>query len=453
MNNPKITVYISSFNYGKYLQEAINSVLKQSADCWELLLINDNSSDNTDELMNLYSGDKRVKIFTTKGIGLPAVANLAVKHSQGEYIIRLDADDIFDENILLVLQNHMDRNPEVALVFPDYYLMDDAYGIIMHERRDALYDNNHVLDIPANGACTMIRKSVLEKIGGYREDLGAQDGFDIWTRITKEHKCSNINLPLFYYRRHGANLTENNQRILSARRTIKKDAISALLDSFRPIISVIPCRKNYDVYPDLWSLDIDGQTLLDIAIQTNIKSSLFDKIIITCDNEDVKKIIKKYDDKRLQFVLRDSKNTIPSSNIVPALENVVKQLGIGWNGISFLSYIQAPFTTVDTIEESISTLLLNDADSSFAVEEVECSLFKRSSNGLLPINHFGKFRSDFNVIYSDARTALATKNSNLRTGSITGSKIVNFVVHKDENFYIHSKKDIEILKLLWKLKK
>ena len=450
MKAPRITVYVSSFNYGKYVQEAINSVLKQSCDDWELLLINDNSTDNTEDVMNLYAGDERVRIFKAKGIGLPAVANLAIKNAKGDYIIRLDADDIFDENILLVLANFLNKNPDIALVFPDYYLMDDAYGIIMHERRNAIYDNNHVLDIPANGACTMIRKDVLQKIGGYREDLGAQDGFDIWTKISKEHKCSNINLPLFYYRRHGENLTENNHRILSARRTIKKDAVNSLIEKFRPIISIIPCRKNYDSHPDLWSFDVNGQTLLDIAIQTNIASNLFDRIIVTCDNDSVLQVMKKYNDKRLLFVPRDTKNTIPSSNIVPALENVVKHLEIGWNGITFLSYIQAPFTTTETIEESVYTLILNDADSSFAVEEINNDLFKRSANGLLPINHFGKFSSDFNIIYSDARTALAAKNSNFRTGSLTGSKIVNFVLGKDENFFIHSKKDLEIVRLLSK---
>jgi len=453
MEKVRITVYISSFNYGKYIREAINSVLKQSIDGWELLLINDNSSDNTGEVMDLYAGDERVRIFKTKGIGLPAVANFAVKHALGKYIIRLDADDIFDENILLVLGNFMDKNPEVALVFPDYYLMDDSYGIIMHERRNAIYENNHVLDIPANGACTLIRKKILEKIGGYREDLGAQDGFDIWTKITKEYKCSNINLPLFYYRRHGENLTENNQRILSARRAIKKDAVNVLVEKFRPIISVIPCRKNYDVYQDLWNHDVDDRTLLDIAIQTNIKSSLFDKIVITCDNEAVTTVMEKYNDKRLIFIPRDSKNTVPSSNIVPALENVVKNVGSGWNGITFLSYIQAPFTTLDTMEEAVYTLILNDADSSFAVEEINTSLFRRSAHGLLSINDFGKFRSDFNTIYGDARTALAAKNNNFKTGSLTGSKIVNFVVHKDEKFFIHSRKDLEVLKLLWKLNK
>ncbi|HOY68968.1 MAG TPA: glycosyltransferase family 2 protein, partial [Candidatus Ozemobacteraceae bacterium] len=199
----KISVYIASHNYGKYLQEAINSVLRQSIGGWELILINDNSFDNTQEIMELYRGDPRVSILTTNGIGLPAVANLALKVAKGEYLIRLDADDVFDENILLVLSNKLDRDPDVALVFPDYFLVDETGGFIIYEGRGALHKSNHMFDMPANGACTMIRRSVLEKLGGYREDLGAQDGLDLWLKVIKEYKCANINLPLFYYRRHG----------------------------------------------------------------------------------------------------------------------------------------------------------------------------------------------------------------------------------------------------------
>ena len=122
MKKVKVTVYITSHNYGKYLQDAIESVLRQTIDCWELLLFNDDSTDNTQSIIDLYKGDERIRIFNTDGIGLSRVANLALEYSGGEYIIRLDADDVFDENILLVLSNCLDRDSDVALVFPDYFL-------------------------------------------------------------------------------------------------------------------------------------------------------------------------------------------------------------------------------------------------------------------------------------------------------------------------------------------
>src|SRR5262245_6069839 len=123
---PKVTVYVVSHNYGRFLPEAIESVLRQHYEDWELLLIDDNSTDNTAEVMRLYESDPRVRIFRTTGIGLPAVANLALREARGDYLIRLDGDDVFDENILFVMTSYLDRHPELALVFPDYYLMDEG---------------------------------------------------------------------------------------------------------------------------------------------------------------------------------------------------------------------------------------------------------------------------------------------------------------------------------------
>ncbi|MGD9080864.1 MAG: glycosyltransferase family A protein, partial [Desulfobacterales bacterium] len=97
MNKPLITVYIASHNYGKFLEHAIESVLKQTVDNWELLIINDDSHDDTEEVMKLYASDPRIRLYKTTGIGLPAVCNLALKKAKGNYIIRLDGDDFFDE--------------------------------------------------------------------------------------------------------------------------------------------------------------------------------------------------------------------------------------------------------------------------------------------------------------------------------------------------------------------
>lgn len=450
---PKITVYISSHNYGRYLQEAIESVLRQTIDGWELLLINDNSTDNTAEVMRLYKSDKRIKVFHTAGLGLPGVANLALKHAKGEYILRLDADDVFDENILLVLGHYLDRHPDYALVFPDYFLVDDAGGLIRHESRKSLYSANHSMDVPANGACTMVRTKILRKIGGYREDLGAQDGFDLWTKVSRQYKCANVNLPLFFYRRHGANLTENAGRILNARRTIKQDACKADLDRQRPIIAVIPCRKHYDIYPDLWSKKLGGKALLDIAIETCIASKVFDKIVVTSDNTAVKAHMRRFKDKRLCFVERSKASTLNSKSVVETLEHVCKELKVGTKGITVLSYIQAPFTTTESLEEALYTLLLNNTHSAFAVEELSEVLYKRSPHGLVPITPSSGITSDFDTVYAGAPTATASRNSNFKTGSLTGSRIAHFVIPKNEAFFIRSQRDYEIAKILKKDRK
>jgi len=446
----KITIYIASHNYGKYVQEAIESVLRQTIDNWELLLFDNGSTDNTADVMALYKNDPRVRVFKTHKMSLPHIANIALKKSRGKYIMRLDADDILDENIILILSNYLDRHSEFALVFPDYYLVDDYGEIISHERRKQLYHSNHLLDMPANGACAMIRAGVLKSIGGYREDLGAQDGFDLWSKITNKHKCANVNLPLFYYRRHGNNLTENRLMILSARRAIKRDAAVKIIDKYRPIIGVIPCRKNYDIYPDLWSKKINGSTLLDNAIKQSISSDLLDKIVITSDNPQVQDIMANYRDKRLKFIERSPKSTIISASIVFTLENIAKKLKVQNCGVTSLLYIQAPFINAASLEESIYTLVMNEADSAIAVEEIADQLYKRAPHGLTCINSVGNMRSDFNTVYKQTRTFLSTKNTNFKTGSLMGSKVAHFVISKEESFFIETKSDFDIAKALLK---
>lgn len=448
MRKIKTTVYISSHDYARYLQQAIESVLRQTVNNWELLLINDGSTDNTRDLMELYRGDSRIKIFEVPNIGLPGVANFALKNSRGEYIMRLDADDVLDENILLVLSNYLEKFPDIALVFPDYFLIDDHDGIIRYESRQSIYHSNHLLDMPANGASTMIRKKVLESLGGYREDLGAQDGFDLWTKILHRHKCANVNIPLFYYRKHGNNLTENKVRILSARRTIKKDACTVKLDEYRPIIAVIPCRRYYDIYSNLWSKKLNGKTLLDMAMEACMHSSIFDKIVVTSDTKAVQKNMSKYKDSRLCFIERNRESTLFSRSIVYTLEHIIKILGIGWNGTSVLSYIQAPFTTTASLEESVNTLILNNSDSAFSVEEIEEYLYKRTPHGLTPINFQEKMRSDFDMVYASTPTSTATRNINLKTGSLMGAKISYFIVPKEEAFFIRAKRDYDIARIL-----
>ena len=450
MKKIKITIYIASHNYGKYLQEAIESMLRQTVDDWELFLFNNDSTDNTADVMGRYKGDPRIRVFTTRKIALPGVANLALKKARGEYIMRLDADDVLDDNILLVLGNFLDRHPDIALVFPDYFLIDDYGELISHERRKKIYHSNHLLDIPANGACTMIRVKVLKKLGGYREDLGSQDGFDIWSRITRKYKCTNVNLPLFYYRRHGNNLTENQPMILSARRVIKKDASTSLLNKYRPIICAIPCRRNYDIFPDLWSRQIDGETLLDKAIKTSLASTVLDNIIVTSDNPRVQDVMAKYHDKRLTFIERSAKSTIISASIVFTLENIVRKLKMQHAGITSLLYIQAPFTSTANLEESIYTLVMNEADSAIAVEEMTSQLYKRTSHGLICINSVGNMKSDFDTVYNQARTTLAAKNINFKSGSLMGLKVASFVIPREEAFFIDTKRDFEVAGALLK---
>jgi len=450
MSKPKISVYIPSHNYGEFLQESIESVLRQTYDSWELLVINDKSSDNTSDIMELYSGDERIRLFHTNYGSLPKVCNFAIRKSRGEYIIRLDGDDVFGSNILLVLATHMERNPDCSMVFPDYYLIDESGNIFAEERREKYFERNHVFDSPANGACCLIRKCVLEQIGCYREDLGAQDGYDLWNKLINSLAFANINLPLFYYRRHSTNLTCNTHRILIARRRIKLDAIADKLERFKPIILFIPCRRNYDFALDLWKRELGSKSLLEREIEKVLPSKIFDHIVVGSDSLEAKNVVEKYSDPRLHFHLRKREDTIRSTSLAVTLKSLFLSIDSQLSGITVVSYPQAPFVTLESLEEAATTLVINDADSALGVEEIKAPLYKRDSHGLTRINPNRGFNSDFDTLYQEVNTARALKNKNVTRGSMEGSFIVYFTMQNDESFFINSEQKMRIAQVLLK---
>lgn len=446
--NHRFSVYVVSHNYGRFLGDAIESVLRQTVDDWELILLDDGSSDETPEVMNCYRGHPKVTIHRTEGIGLPAVCNIALREAKGKYIIRLDGDDVFDDNILLVLGSYLDRDEELALVFPDYYLVDEAGEIFSHERRKKLFSGDHLMDVPPNGACTMVRCEVLRTIGGYREDLGAQDGLDLWVKISADYKSANVNLPLFNYRRHGQNLTEQPHRIVNARREIKKDATLKKLETMRPIIAVIPCRRYFDFVPDLWAQDLGGHSLLARDIETCLASSLIDKIVVACDNPVAEDTVSSFEDTRVHFFLRNERSTLRSSSIVDTLKEVLCKYDPDNRGITVLRYIQTPFVSTGTLEEAITSLAISGADSACPIEELSSRIYRRTAYGLSPVNIDRGILVSEEQLYRDASTCIALCNSNLKNGSLTGAIMAGFVVSAAESFFISSMHELEIARAL-----
>jgi glycosyltransferase involved in cell wall biosynthesis len=449
MTKPKITVYCISHEYGKFLEQAVESVLRQTTDNWELLLIDNASVDNTASVIEYYRNDPRIRAFRLEENGnLPSVCNFALEQAQGDYVMRLDGDDFLDENILLILGNWLDQNPEHDLVFPDYYLVTESGEVFSHQRREKITDKNHLLDAPANGACTMIRTETLHAVGGYREDLGAQDGFDLWSKILDHSKFANINLPLFFYRRHGRNMTERASLIQDARRRIKLDAIENQLEKFRPINLVIPCRENYDFRKDVWDAPFRQTTLLRHCLSKFILSRLADRIIVACDNEVLRDVLTEFDDERMLFHLRKKDETFRSTPLAPSLRKALEKTDPEAAGTTLVTYCQAPFVSVDTIEEALTTLAMNDVDSSLGVEVINEPIYKRDAHGLLRISQNSSFSSDFDQLYRQTNCVLATRSRNLVKGSLLGAEKALFVVPPSENFFIDTKQKLEIAEIL-----
>ena len=130
---PRVTVYILNYNYGSYISKAIDSVINQTFKDIEILVIDDGSNDNSLEVIKNYS--RKVKVIEQNNIGLVKSIIKAFSIAQGEYVVRLDADDWLAPDCIEKLVNKIEEDENTALVFPDYFEVDEFGQIIRRIKR------------------------------------------------------------------------------------------------------------------------------------------------------------------------------------------------------------------------------------------------------------------------------------------------------------------------------
>lgn len=199
-----VSVIVTSYNYERYVERAIRSCLDQSLpkSQYEVIVINDCSTDNTKKVLENYASDIRIYNLDTN-IGLAAARNLGVKKARGQFVMFLDADDYIHHELLSVLQLFLTENNSLDAVASDYLLVDER--------------GNHIEHVSAEKkpiACgIMFRKDFIIDIGLYDESFRAREEEDLRIRFLKKYNIYNIILPLYRYRRHGENLTDNKQEM------------------------------------------------------------------------------------------------------------------------------------------------------------------------------------------------------------------------------------------------
>jgi len=190
--NDLISVYITNHNYGKYIKRSIDSVLHQSYQNFELIIIDDGSNDNSKKIIEKYSNNEKVKIIYQQNKGLTVSNNIAIKISKGKYITRLDADDWLDRNFLQIMVDTANSSKDCAMVFCNYYITNSNGQVIdQFYRHD--FKKVKLMDQPAHGACSLINLKILRDLGGYDAQFKCQDGVDLWLKLINKFKIKSIN--------------------------------------------------------------------------------------------------------------------------------------------------------------------------------------------------------------------------------------------------------------------
>jgi len=437
----KVTVYIPAYNYGKYIEMAIQSVLNQTMEDWELIVINDGSTDNTSEILKGYESHPKIRIIEQQNKGLTVSNNIALRLSSGKYLMRLDADDYLDENALLVLSNVLDSKQEIGLVYPDYYVIDEEGEVLEIVRRKKIGEEVELLDLPAHGACTMFRKECLVRIKGYEESIGCQDGYDIWLKFNRLFKPSNVNVPLFYYRQHRGNLTKDQQKLLRTRKAIKSDFVRKYLDNDVPrVLGIIPVLKKSLSYPYSPFVDLAGKPLLWYTIHEALQTKTLDKVVVTSDDDEVLNYAKAFAD--ITIIKRPPELTKSSSkieSIVIHTLNVLKEKHNVHNPDAVMVlYVNVPLRKATHIEEAINTMAIFDVDSVVSVCEELAFCYTHDRDGLAPIWSKRDFRIERNSIYKENGAILLSKVTAVTEKDFWGKKIGHVIMLPEESIKINS---------------
>lgn len=199
-----ISVVMPTYNYARYIGEAIDSVLAQTRSDYEIIVIDDGSNDGTGDLIkNKYP---MVRYFYTKQNGVSSARNLGIKVSKGEFIAFLDADDVWLPEKLEKQIDVFNKKKEVGMVYTENCSFDKYNRIVDRSlgKREKLMRGDVVRNIFLNSYLTtstvMVRKAVFDRVGLFEEQLKAAEDDNMWMRIAMEYPIEMIDEPLVRYR-------------------------------------------------------------------------------------------------------------------------------------------------------------------------------------------------------------------------------------------------------------
>lgn len=184
--SPTISVVIPAYNAEKTILDTIKSVQQQSFSDFEIIVINDGSSDRTLDLINAVD-DSRIKVFSYENGGLSVARNRGITHAQGEFIAFLDADDLWTIDKLELQLKALQESPEAGVVY-SWTLVIDESGQRLHPGVSVSFAGNvlrHLLigNFIASGSNVMLCRKVVEQIGEFNPELRSCEDWDYWLRI------------------------------------------------------------------------------------------------------------------------------------------------------------------------------------------------------------------------------------------------------------------------------
>ena len=247
-NQPKVSVVMTVFNSEKYLADAIESILSQTFKDFELIILDDGSTDKSLSIIKKYAlTDRRIRILSRKNKGISESANEAIALARGEYIARMDSDDISMPDRLARQLAYLQDNKKCICVSGAIHVIDEKARFLttlfLPER------NEDIQALLLEGHCSIANPAVMfsmkyfNLVGGYDPTFKVAEDFDLWLKLGERGELGNLKEPMLKYRLHGKSISELNAELtcgnimIASENAFKRRGISGIAkknDYFRP---------------------------------------------------------------------------------------------------------------------------------------------------------------------------------------------------------------------------
>lgn len=303
------------YNGEKYLKQSIESVIQQTYKDWELIIVNDCSTDNSRNIMQSYADtDSRIRIVDNgSNLKLPRSLNAGFREARGKYLTWTSDDNMYRSDALEELLYYLECNPEIGLVYSDMDVVDDSLNFL----REQCLGMNMLCYGDCVGASFMYRKEVIDKVGEYDPDMFLVEDYEYWIRISEKFKIGHLNKNLYIYRKHENSLTgtrkkDINRQLYRLRIKHIDYLVSNVNREYKEKLFLEMLSQNIDDYENLlnkfWQKAEDMKKYLWIKMSNKIENNK--KIVLFGAGIIANRAIDYFRRERIECIIDNSKDRI-----------------------------------------------------------------------------------------------------------------------------------------------
>ena len=214
MSITNVSIIMPAYNSSRWISDSIQSILDQYYEQWELLIVDDGSTDNTKNIVKDFLNDERIKYYYQENYGPALARNFGISKASGKYLAFLDSDDLWKPNKLQLQFNYLNKNSDCCLIHTNYSTFESNIQTSKNFQQTLWFsnwdENERLLMFDTIGTLTVLTETQLIKnLGGFKNDLHGTEDWDLWIRVSKQGKISKLNDDTAYYRIHPYGISQS----------------------------------------------------------------------------------------------------------------------------------------------------------------------------------------------------------------------------------------------------